>query len=63
MIANRSRTFLADFRDFIMRGNVVDLAVAVILGQGVFILQFSLPFFVSSFPLILDLKLNFNFFI
>jgi len=32
MIANRSRTFLADFRDFIMRGNVVDLAVAVILG-------------------------------
>lgn len=32
MIANRSRTFLADFRDFIMRGNVIDLAVAVILG-------------------------------
>jgi large conductance mechanosensitive channel len=32
MVANRSRTFLADFRDFIMRGNVIDLAVAVILG-------------------------------
>lgn len=32
MMANRSRTFLADFRDFIMGGNVVDLAVAVILG-------------------------------
>lgn len=32
MVANRSRTFLADFRDFIMHGNVIDLAVAVILG-------------------------------
>ncbi|BAQ63296.1 large conductance mechanosensitive channel protein MscL [Geminocystis sp. NIES-3709] len=32
MVANRSRTFFADFRDFIMRGNVIDLAVAVILG-------------------------------
>jgi large conductance mechanosensitive channel len=26
--------FLADFRDFIMRGNVIDLAVAVILGTA-----------------------------
>ncbi|WP_416669230.1 large conductance mechanosensitive channel protein MscL [Egbenema bharatensis] len=26
--------FLADFRDFIMRGNVIDLAVAVILGAA-----------------------------
>ncbi len=32
MVANRSRTFFSDFRDFIMRGNVIDLAVAVILG-------------------------------
>lgn len=32
MVANRGRTFFADFRDFIMGGNVVDLAVAVILG-------------------------------
>ncbi|MBD2089917.1 large conductance mechanosensitive channel protein MscL [Microcoleus sp. FACHB-1515] len=28
----RSRSFLSDFREFIMRGNVVDLAVAVIIG-------------------------------
>ncbi|GAB4368506.1 MAG: large conductance mechanosensitive channel protein MscL [Elainellaceae cyanobacterium] len=26
--------FLADFRDFIMRGNVIDLAVAVIIGTA-----------------------------
>ncbi|WP_036484595.1 large conductance mechanosensitive channel protein MscL [Myxosarcina sp. GI1] len=26
--------FLADFRDFIMRGNVIDLAVAVIIGAA-----------------------------
>lgn len=32
MITNRSRTFFADFRDFILRGNVIDLAVAVIIG-------------------------------
>lgn len=32
MVANRTRTFLSDFRDFIMGGNVIDLAVAVILG-------------------------------
>ncbi|WP_017294621.1 large conductance mechanosensitive channel protein MscL [Geminocystis herdmanii] len=32
MVANRSRTFFSDFRDFVMRGNVIDLAVAVILG-------------------------------
>jgi large conductance mechanosensitive channel len=32
MVGNRTRTFFADFRDFIMRGNVIDLAVAVILG-------------------------------
>jgi large conductance mechanosensitive channel len=29
---SRTRTFLADFRAFINRGNVVDLAVAVIIG-------------------------------
>jgi large conductance mechanosensitive channel len=28
----RTRSFLADFRDFINRGNVVDLAVAVVIG-------------------------------
>ncbi|BAQ62322.1 large-conductance mechanosensitive channel [Geminocystis sp. NIES-3708] len=32
MTANRSRNFFADFRDFILRGNVIDLAVAVIIG-------------------------------
>lgn len=32
MVVNRSRTFFSDFRDFILRGNVVDFAVAVILG-------------------------------
>ncbi|WP_373480298.1 large conductance mechanosensitive channel protein MscL [Geminocystis sp.] len=32
MIANRGRTFLADFRDFILRGNVIDLAIAVVIG-------------------------------
>ena len=31
-MANKAGGFLADFGDFIMRGNVVDLAVAVILG-------------------------------
>ena len=29
---SRTRTFLADFKAFINRGNVVDLAVAVIIG-------------------------------
>lgn len=32
MVANKTRTFFTDFRDFVMRGNVIDLAVAVILG-------------------------------
>jgi len=32
MAMRRSRSFLRDFQDFIMRGNVVDLAVAVIVG-------------------------------
>lgn len=32
MAIRRSRSFLSDFREFIMRGNVVDLAVAVIIG-------------------------------
>jgi large conductance mechanosensitive channel len=32
MAMRRSRGFLRDFQDFIMRGNVVDLAVAVIIG-------------------------------
>lgn len=32
MVANKTRTFFSDFRDFIMGGNVIDLAVAVILG-------------------------------
>lgn len=32
MVVNRNRTFFTDFRDFILRGNVIDLAVAVILG-------------------------------
>ncbi|EAZ92578.1 large conductance mechanosensitive channel protein MscL [Crocosphaera chwakensis] len=31
-MARRTRGLLADFRDFIMRGNVIDLAVAVIIG-------------------------------
>lgn len=29
---NGKRTLISDFRDFIMRGNVIDLAVAVIIG-------------------------------
>ncbi|MEA5472556.1 large conductance mechanosensitive channel protein MscL [Spirulina sp. 06S082] len=29
---NGKRTLIGDFRDFIMRGNVIDLAVAVIIG-------------------------------
>jgi large conductance mechanosensitive channel len=29
---SRARTFLADFKDFINQGNVVDLAVAVVIG-------------------------------
>ena len=28
------RTLLRDFRDFILRGNVVDLAVAVVIGAA-----------------------------
>lgn len=28
----RSRSFLTDFKDFINKGNVVDLAVAVVIG-------------------------------
>jgi large conductance mechanosensitive channel len=31
---NRTRGFLSDFRDFIMQGNVVDLAVAVVIGAA-----------------------------
>jgi large conductance mechanosensitive channel len=31
-MTRRTRSFLADFRDFILRGNVIDLAVAVIIG-------------------------------
>lgn len=31
-MANRNGGFWADFRQFIMRGNVVDLAVAVVIG-------------------------------
>lgn len=31
---NTVSSFFADFRDFIMRGNVVDLAVAVIIGAA-----------------------------
>ncbi|MGD1921428.1 MAG: large conductance mechanosensitive channel protein MscL [Pleurocapsa sp.] len=37
MVRNRTKAasgFLAGFRDFIMRGNVVDLAVAVIIGAA-----------------------------
>ncbi len=38
MVLRRSRRattgFLADFRDFIMRGNVIDLAIAVIIGNA-----------------------------
>ncbi|AFZ36726.1 large conductance mechanosensitive channel protein [Stanieria cyanosphaera PCC 7437] len=33
-MVRRARGFWADFRDFIMRGNVVDLAVAVIIGAA-----------------------------
>ncbi|BAU67131.1 large conductance mechanosensitive channel protein [Stanieria sp. NIES-3757] len=33
-MVRRTRGFWADFRDFIMRGNVVDLAVAVIIGAA-----------------------------
>ncbi len=29
---SRSRTFFSDFKDFINKGNVVDLAVAVVIG-------------------------------
>jgi large conductance mechanosensitive channel len=29
---SRSRSFLADFKDFIQQGNVVELAVAVVIG-------------------------------
>lgn len=32
--ASAAGGFLADFRDFIMRGNVIDLAVAVIIGAA-----------------------------
>lgn len=32
MARRRASGFLGDFRDFIMRGNVIDLAVAVIIG-------------------------------
>lgn len=32
MAMRRSRGFLRDFQEFVMRGNVVDLAVAVIIG-------------------------------
>jgi large conductance mechanosensitive channel len=31
-MARRKKGFLADFQEFIMRGNVIDLAVAVIIG-------------------------------
>lgn len=31
---SRTRNFLADFRAFINRGNVVDLAVAVVIGSA-----------------------------
>jgi large conductance mechanosensitive channel len=31
---NRARGFLDDFKDFIMQGNVVDLAVAVVIGAA-----------------------------
>lgn len=30
--SNRARSFLDDFKDFILQGNVVDLAVAVVIG-------------------------------
>lgn len=33
-MVRRTRGFWADFRDFIMRGNVIDLAVAVIIGAA-----------------------------
>jgi large conductance mechanosensitive channel len=31
---NQARGFLSDFQDFIMKGNVIDLAVAVIIGAA-----------------------------
>ncbi len=31
---NQARGFLSDFKDFIMKGNVLDLAVAVIIGAA-----------------------------
>jgi large conductance mechanosensitive channel len=31
---NQARGFLGDFKDFIMKGNVIDLAVAVIIGAA-----------------------------
>jgi large conductance mechanosensitive channel len=31
---NQARGFLSDFKDFIMKGNVVDLAVAVVIGAA-----------------------------
>lgn len=34
IMVRRTRGFLADFREFIMRGNVIDLAVAVIIGAA-----------------------------
>ncbi len=32
MAYSQTRSFLSDFKDFIMKGNVVDLAVAVVIG-------------------------------
>ena len=32
LAVSRSRSFLSDFKDFINKGNVVDLAVAVVIG-------------------------------
>ena len=34
MARRRTSGFLTDFRDFIMRGNVIDLAVAVVIGAA-----------------------------
>jgi large conductance mechanosensitive channel len=31
---NQARGFLSDFQDFIMKGNVIDLAVAVVIGAA-----------------------------
>jgi large conductance mechanosensitive channel len=31
---NQARGFLDDFKDFLMKGNVVDLAVAVVIGEA-----------------------------